>query len=323
MRNYDIIIVGGGPAGMTAALYASRRALKTLVISQDIGGQASLTLEVENYPGFEFSNGLELMEKFKKHAEKFGAEFLIDEVQKVEKKKDSNFIVKTASEDFNAEAVILAFGLSHQHLNVPGEERLTGRGVSYCATCDAPLFKGKKVAVVGGGNSAVEAAIYLSELASQVYLVHRRLEFKAEEFLANQLPGLSNLDTVLNSVVKEIKGKDRVESMVVADAIDRQKIREIPVDGVFIEIGLMVKADFIKGLVDLNKRNEIIITPDCETSVAGIFAAGDVTTVSYKQIVISAGEGSKAALRAYLYLQKKRGQKGVVIDWLSTKKKKK
>lgn len=306
---------------MTAALYTSRRGLKTLVISQDIGGQAAITPEVENYPGFESVDGLELMEKFRKHAEKFGTEFLIDEVQAVIKKEDGNFVVKTASENFGTEVVILAFGLSHQHLNVPGEERLTGRGVTYCATCDAPLFKGKKVAVVGGGNSAIDAAIYLSEIASQVHLIHRRSEFRGEEFLVNQLSDLTNVEVKLDSVIKEIKGKERVESITVVNVNEDQKTEEITVDGVFIEVGLVVKADFIKGLVDFNERNEIKISPDCETSVPGIFAAGDVTTVTYKQIVISAGEGCKAALQAYLYLQKKKGKKGaVVIDWIASKK---
>jgi len=322
MKTYDVIIVGGGPAGMTAALYTSRRGLKTLVVSQDIGGQAAITPEVENYPGFESVGGLELMEKFKKHAEKFGAEFLIDEAQAVNKKEDGNFTVKTASENFNTEAVILAFGLSHQHLNVPGEEQLIGRGVTYCATCDAPLFKGKKVAVVGGGNSAVDAAIYLSEIASQVHLIHRRSEFRAEEFLVNRLSSLTNIEVKLDSVIKEIKGKERVESITVVNVNEDQKNEEITVDGVFIEVGLVVKADFIKGLVNLNERNEIKISSACETSVPGIFAAGDVTAVTYKQIVISAGEGCKAALQAYLYLQEKKGKKGaVMIDWIASKKK--
>lgn len=322
MKIYDVVIVGGGPAGMTAALYTSRRGLKTLVVSQDIGGQAAITPEVENYPGFESVGGLELMDKFKKHAEKFGAEFLIDEVQAVNKEEDGNFSVKTASEDFNAETVILAFGLSHQHLNVPGEERLIGRGVTYCATCDAPLFKGKKVAVAGGGNSAVDAAIYLSKIASQVHLIHRRSEFRAEEFLVNQLSGLTNVEVKLDSVIKEIKGQERVKSITMANVNEDQKTEEIMVDGVFIEIGLVVKADFIKGLVDFNERNEIKISPDCETSVPGIFSAGDVTTVTYKQIVVSAGEGCKAALQAYLYLQRKKGKKGaVMIDWVSSGKK--
>jgi len=320
-KKYDVIIVGAGPAGMTAAIYTSRRAMKTLVISQDIGGQAALTPEVENYPGIETTNGLELMEKFRKHAEKFGAEFLIDDVQSVKKNDDGNFIVKTASNGHQAETVILAFGLSHRHLNVPGEEELTGRGVSYCSTCDGPLFKDKTVAVVGGGNSALESSLYLADIAKQVYLIHRRTKFRGEEFYVNQLTSKKNIELVLDTEVKEIKGKDRVGSVVTKDVNDESKTREIKVDGVFIEIGLVVKADFIKGLVDVNDRNEIKITAENETSIPGIFSAGDVTTVPYKQIVVSAGEGCKAALQAYLYLQKKRGQNGAMIDWVSSKKK--
>lgn len=315
MKAYDIIIVGAGPGGMTAALYTARRALKTLVISQDIGGQAATTTTVENYPGFESIGGGELMDKFRQHAEKAGAEFLIDEVQGIVRQPAGDFVVKTASEEFSAEAVILAFGLSHRHLNVPGEERLIGKGVVYCATCDGPLYRNKRVAVVGGGNSAVEAATYMSKIAERVYVVHRQSTFSAEEYLVNQLSKLPNVELVLNSVVREIRGQERVVSVLIFGVHGLEKTKEIAVDGVFVETGLIVKADFIRGLVSLNGKNEIKISPDCETSVPGIFAAGDVTTVTYKQIIISAGEGCKAALQAYLYIQKKHGKTGVMIDW--------
>lgn len=319
---YDVIIIGGGASGLTAAIYTSRRAMTTLVVSQDVGGQASTTPDVENYPGFESINGLELMMKFKNQAEKFGAEFVLDEIKKVEKNADGSFTVRTASTSYAAATVILAFGLSHRHLGVPGEDRLTGRGVTYCATCDAPLYKGKTVVVVGGGNSALDATLYLSKIAAKVYLVHRRQEFNGESFLVDQLKEAANVELVLNATVTEIKGDQRVTSVIVADVDDVQKAREIATDGVFIEIGFVVKADFVKGLVEVDARNQIKISPDCETSVPGMFAAGDVTTVTYKQIVVSAGEGCKAALQAYLYLQKKQGKKGVMIDWASAKKKK-
>ena len=315
MKHYDVIIVGAGPAGMTAALYTARRALKTLVISQDIGGQAATTTTVENYPGFESIGGGELSEKFRQHAEKAGAEFLVDEVQGVVRQPAGDFVVKTAGEEFLAEAVILAFGLSHRHLNVPGEGQLIGKGVVYCATCDGPLYKHKRIAVVGGGNSAVEAATYMSKIAERVYVVHRQSTFSAEEYLVNQLSKLPNVELVLNSVVREIRGQERVTSVLVSGVHEPEKTKEIAIDGVFVEIGLIVKADFIRGLVSLNEKNEIKISPDCETSVPGIFAAGDVTTVTYKQIIISAGEGCKAALQAYLYIQKKHGKTGVMIDW--------
>jgi thioredoxin-disulfide reductase len=315
MVKYDVIIIGGGAAGLTAAIYASRRAMKTLVISQDIGGQASTTPDIENYPGFESINGSELMNKFHKQAEKFGAEFVFDEVKQIKKNESGTFYVITVSEKYESATVILAFGLSHRHLGVPGEDYLTGRGVSYCATCDGPLYKGKRVVVVGGGNSALDAAIYLSKIASQVYLIHRQSTFKGEAFLIDRLAKLSNVELVREVVVTEIKGEQRVQSIVVTPAKKTDKTKEIPVDGVFIEIGCVVKADFIRGLVDLDEKDQINITPDCETSTPGIFAAGDVTTVTYKQIIVSAGEGCKAALQAYMYVQKKRGKKGVIIDW--------
>lgn len=317
---YDVIIIGGGAAGLTAAIYTARRAMKTLVISQDIGGQAATTLLVENYPGFESIGGTDLMLKFKKQAEKFGAEFVFDEVSRVEKKEDY-FIVQTASGPYETETVILAFGLSHRHLNVEGEEKLIGRGVSYCATCDGPLYKGKTVAVIGGGNSALCSAQYLADLASKVYLIHRSDEFRGEEIMANQLKASPKVELVVNSVVTNIIGEQKVEALTVAEARNPQKLKNIPVEGIFIEIGFVVKSGFIKDLIEVDEKNQIKVSSNNETSVPGIFAAGDVTTVTYKQIVISAGEGSKAALQAYSYLQKKRGKSGTMIDWSTGKKK--
>jgi len=317
---YEVIIVGAGAAGLTAAIYTARRAMKTLVVSQDIGGQASTASVVENYPGFEPINGVELMDKFRAQAQKFGAEIVIDEIRKIQPQPDGSFTVSTSNHVHRTETVILAFGLSHRHLEVPGEEKLAGRGVVYCATCDGPLYKGKRVAIVGGGNSALDAGVYMSDIASHVYMIHRRPEFRGEEVLADQLKKKSNVEFILNSQIKEIKGEQRVASIIVKDVNEAAKIREVELDGVFVEIGYVVKADFIKGLVEVDAQNQIKISPDCETSRPGIFAAGDVTTVSYKQIVISAGEGCKAALRAHLYLQKKRGQHGIIIDWLKVKK---
>jgi thioredoxin reductase (NADPH) len=313
---YDVIIVGAGPAGLTATIYTTRRNLKTLVISQDIGGQAATTSEVENYPGFDWIDGFELTQKFQNQAKKFGAELIINEVMKIEK-KDHFFKVETPSEKYETHSVILAFGLTHRHLNVPGEEKLIGHGVSYCATCDGPLFKDKKVAVVGGGSSAIETALYMSEMAKQVYIIHRRDQYNGEEIMVKRLNKDKKIEQVLNSQTVEIKGREKVEAIVVKN--NQEVIREIPVDGIFVEIGLEVKSDFIKSLVDLDERNQIKITGTNETSQSGIFAAGDVTDIVYKQIVIAAGEGAKAALSAYKYLQ---GKKGLVVtvDWGKKKK---
>lgn len=315
---YDTIIVGAGAAGLTAAIYTSRRAMKTLVISQDVGGQAATTNEIENYPGVDFSDGPSMMNKFKAQGEKFGAQFVFAEVTKVEQAHDAEgkplFFVSTPTERFTGHTVILAYGLTHRHLGVPGEKELGGRGVSYCATCDAPLFKGKAVAVVGGGNSAVDAVLLLAKLCPKVYLVHRRAEFRAEAFLLEQLKQ-PQVELVLDSEVKEIKGEGRVGSLVVYDVNDTAKERELPVQGIFVEVGFVVNSKLIEGLVELDQRKQVKISMDAETSTPGIFAAGDITTISYKQIIVSAGWGATAALKAYEYLQKTRGFRGVSIDW--------
>jgi len=309
---YDVIIIGAGAAGMTAALYAARRALKTLVISKDIGGQATMTSHIENYPGIDLINGMELMLKFKNQAEKFGAEFVFGEVRKIKKEKDI-FTVWANGGNYKAQVLILAFGLTPRDLGVPGEEKFRGKGISYCATCDAPLYKNKIVAVVGGGNSALDAAFLLSKMAVKVYLIHRREEFRGEEILIKRVKENSNIELILNSEVREVKGDKKIESILIED--NQGKKREIKIDGVFVEIGHEVKADFIRGLVNLNEKNEIIVDCNCQTSEPGIFAAGDVTNMEYKQIVISAGEGAKAALSAYRYLEEKTGKRGMGIDW--------
>lgn len=308
---YDVIIVGGAAAGLTAAIYTTRRALKTLILTQDIGGQAASTPDIENYPGYDHIDGMELMGKFKDQAEKYGAEIIYQEVKEVI--KDGDIIkAKTNTDEFQARSVILAFGLTHRHLGVPGEEEFGGKGVSYCATCDAPLFKQKDVAVVGGGNSALDAAILLSKLANKVYLVHRRDEFRGEQVLIDRVKETENIEIIYNSKVKEIQGEMLVNKLVVTYIENESKIREIDLQGVFVEIGFQVKGDLVKDLVDLDASNQILVNKNNETSATGIFAAGDVTDIAYKQIIISAGEGAKAALQAYKYLN---AGKTTGVDW--------
>ncbi|MBU1039103.1 FAD-dependent oxidoreductase [Patescibacteria group bacterium] len=317
-KMYDTIIVGGGAAGLTAALYASRRAMKTLILSQDVGGQAATTTEIENYPGTGLVTGPDLMNNFKEQAEKFGAEFKIGEVIKITEVKDEKslpiFTVLTSTESFRAYSVILAYGLTHRHLGVPGEKELGGRGVSYCATCDAPLFKNKTVAVVGGGNSAVDAALLLAKLCPQVYLIHRSKDFRAEAVLVEQLKQ-AHIEVILESEVKEIAGQEMVEKIILKSTDPKNNNRSIEVQGVFVEVGFVVNSQLIEGLVALDERKQIKINLDSETSRPGILAAGDITNIAYKQIVVSAGWGATAALRAYEYLQKVRGFRGVKIDW--------
>jgi len=309
---YDVIIVGAGSAGLTAALYASRRDLNTLVLSQDIGGQTATTHVVENYPGIEKTEGPNLMLSFMNQAKKFGAEIKTAEVKEI-KKEDKKFNVKTSgNESYQAHAVILAFGLSHRHLNVPGEDKYIGKGVAYCATCDAPLYKGKKVAVVGGGSSALEAALLLAKNSPRVYLIHRRNEFRGESVLVKQVLNNKKIEKVYEAQVKEIKGNESVNKLIITQ---KNKEKEIEVAGIFVEIGFEVKGDFVKNLVKQDEKKQIITDQDGRTSAEGVFAAGDVTDTSYKQIVISAGEGAKAALSAHKYLQKKGLAKGATIDW--------
>jgi thioredoxin-disulfide reductase len=304
---YDVIVIGSGPAGLSAAIYAGRRKMKTLVIAMEIGGQPNETPKVENYPGYLSIAGEKLMQKFYKQAVKAGAEFATEEVKAVEE-AEGKFLVKTVDKQFSCKALILAFGRTPRKLNVPGEEKFTGRGVSYCATCDMMFFKSKTIAVVGGGNSALDAAIYGSKVASQVYLIHRRGEFRAFESLVETAKKKSNIKFVLNSVVKEIRGNERVNSILVED-VNTHEVKELAVDGVFVEIGSEVDTSFVKHLVKVDENNQIVVNrntetfyPDKDVVRPGIFAAGDVTNVPFKQIVVAAGDGCKAALQAYNYL---------------------
>ena len=318
MKIYDVIVVGAGPAGMAAAIYTSRRALATLVISKDIGGQAAATDIIENYPGFETINGFELMQKFMQQSVKTGSEFKSGEVTKVEKNPDDTYVVTTVVEQFQARSIILAFGLTPRDLNVPGEAELKYKGITHCATCDGPLFKGKDVIVVGGGNSALEAVEYMSRLATKVYAVVRAGKYKGEQITVDKISRYPNVEIIYNSAVKEIKGQGKVESVIIGPsaADDPAGQREIVAQGVFVEIGYVAKTDWVGNLVKLNERKEIISDRDNKTSDAGVFACGDVSDITYKQAVISAGEGAKAALQAAKYLASKAGKDALIgTDW--------
>ncbi len=310
---YDVIIVGGASAGLTAAIYASRRAMKTLVLTKDIGGQLSTTPDVENYPGFETITGWDLSEKFKKQAEKFGAEVKFTEVTAV-KQDGEDFIVEAHETSYRTRTVILAFGKTPRNLEVPGEKEFQGKGVSYCATCDIPLYKGKTVVIVGGGNSAIDAAIYGSKISDKIYLVHRRDAFRAEQVLIDRMKAAPNIEIIYNSIAKEITGDTVVRGLTITD-INTGEDRKLEVGGVFVEIGYVVKAEFIKDLVEFSPVKEITTDDHMMTSVPGIFAAGDVTNSVYKQAVISAGEGCTAALAAFEYLIKKEGRRVAMVDW--------
>ncbi len=300
---YDLIIIGGGPAGLTAAIYAARRAVKTLVLAKEFGGQAVYASKVENFPGFDLIPGYELMEKIKAQAEHLGAEVKSVETSEI---KNENGIFSVRDKDggvYESKSLILSFGAVPRKLGLPSEDKFKGNGISYCATCDAPFYRNKNVAVIGGGNAALDAALLLAKFASRVYLIHRRDEFKGEVVRVNDVKKLQNVEIILNSEVKEIKGERNIEGVTVVDAKTGES-RDLEVNGIFVEIGHIVESDFVSKIVTLDERKQIIVNDKNETNVAGVFAAGDATTVPYKQIVIAAGEGAKAALSAYSYLQK-------------------
>jgi thioredoxin reductase (NADPH) len=311
-------------------MYASRQGLKTLVITKDIGGQALLTNDIENYPPFEHVGGFELMQKFEQQARSFGAEFAYEEVLSITEQKEEDrggsgggFTVKTNNNnnEYSGRALILAFGKTPKDLNVKGEKELGGKGVSYCAVCDGPFFKNKKVAIVGAGDQALEAAIYLKELASQLYIIHRTDKPVGSEESIDLLQNKDNnnntkISFVSNSIVKAINGNSKVESLTVYDSKTKYESK-LDVDGIFVEMGYVARTDIVKDLVKLNSSKEIIVDKYCGTSTKGIFAAGDVTDVPYKQAIISAGQGAIAALSAYNYLQRLKGKPAIRTDWKS------
>jgi len=302
---YELIIIGAGPAGMTAAVYAARKRINTLLISGDVGGQVLTTWAVENYMGYQFIEGRELMQKFEEQVKQFPADVKIEIGQRVERlsRMDRGFEVKTdKGESHQAKAVIFATGKRPRQLDVPGEKELLGRGVTYCALCDGPLFAGMKVAVIGGGNSALEAADDMVKIADRVYLVSLT-PLTGDQILIDKVKGAENLTMFLEHEVVEIRGGNFVEGIRIIDLKNKQE-KELEVGGVFVEIGLIPNSEFMKGVVTLNHLGEIEVSCANETGVPGLFAAGDVTSVPEKQIVVAAGEGAKAALQAYSYLQR-------------------
>jgi len=302
---YELIIIGGGPAGMTASVYAARKKINTLLISGDIGGQGLTTWLVENYMGYQFIEGRELMQKFEEQVKQFPTDVKVEVGKRAERlsRVDGGFEVRTdRGETYQAKAAILATGKRPRKLNVPGEKELLGRGVTYCAICDGPLFADVKVAVIGGGNSALEAADDMVKIADHVYLVSLT-PLTGDQILIDKVKAANNLTIFLEHEVLEIKGDSRVKGIKIRDLKSKQE-RELEVGGIFIEIGLIPNSELVKELVTLNRLGEIEVNCGNETGVPGFFAAGDVTSVPDKQIVIAAGEGAKAALQAHRYLQR-------------------
>jgi len=303
MKVYDVAIIGAGPAGLSAAIYAVRKNLSTILIAFDLGGQLGTTYEVENYPGFQLVTGPDLVQKFYEHAEKYGIEKLIGEkVTKMQVDGRTKAIETASGREVRAKSVIVTTGAQKRKLNIPGEKELAGRGVVYCSTCDGPLFKDLTIAIVGGGNSGLEAAIEMDGIAKKVYLVSRG-EWSGDEILQDKVMTAKRVEVLKNHQPLTIHGKDRVEGFSVKN-LQTEEERRLDVQGVFIEVGLYPNTDFLLDLVETNERGEIKVDRHGQTGVRGLFAAGDATDSHDKQIVIAAGEGAAAALAAFEYLVK-------------------
>jgi NADH-dependent peroxiredoxin subunit F len=305
MITYDLIIIGGGPAGIAAGIYAVRQRLNTLLITKSFGGQITRkTVGIENYPGFEKISGFDLIRKFEKHLRKHKIDIERDVVKSV-KKIGEDFLVLTGDKrHFQAKAIIIASGADPRPLEIPGEKKFIGKGVSYCTTCDGPLFANKTVAVVGGGNSGFEAAVFLAKWAEKVYILEHGSHVKADQEAQEKVGKTGKIEVITSVSLKKVQGKDFVDSMVYQDG-KTNKINSLKVDGIFVEIGSQPATSFVRGLVDFNEKDEIIIDlGTMQTKTPGLYAAGDVSNVLSKQIVIATGEGAKAALCASWYVQK-------------------
>lgn len=300
---YDMMIIGGGPAGLSASVYAARKQLKTLLISRDIGGQINTTLGIENYLGYQFIEGPELIGKFNSQVDKYPIEQKIGlNVTRLEKINGGFQATTESGESYRAKVVVFAAGKKPRKLNVPGEADFAGKGVSYCAICDGPVFSGQRVAIVGGGNSAIEAVLDLVKIASHVDMVSLT-RLTGDTLLAGQLKNSKKLKVFTEHRVEKIEGQGFVNGMVIKDIKSRQQKR-LDVTGIFVEIGMVPNSKPLTNLLTLNEEGEVPISRSGETTVPGLYAAGDVTDVPEKQIVVAAGEGAKAALQAHRYLRR-------------------
>src|SRR5438093_7571926 len=311
---YEIIVVGAGPAGQTAALYAGRSRIPTLVLERGIpGGELWNTAEVEDYPGFELIMGPELADKMQKHAEKFGAQFETAEVTLVSLDGDDRVVVTADVREFRAPAVIVAAGGEPRKLGVPGEQELAGKGVSYCAVCDGAFFEGEDIAVVGGGDSAVEEGTFLTRYGRKVYVIHRRDRYRAQPILIEQMRASGKVEEVLNTVVEEIHGDNGRVSYLTVRNLDSDERSELRVGAVFPFVGFIPHSDIfddeIAGRIELDSSGHIVTNERMETVVPGIYAAGDVRSQYVRQVTNAVGDATTAALAAHAYVEKKKHQK--------------
>jgi thioredoxin reductase (NADPH) len=298
---YDLIVIGGGPAALGCAIYAARFSMDLFIIGETYGGLIATTHVVENYPGITSASGSELMEMFREHIKSLDIPYISDKVDQIEQDKEGDhFILKTFFQTFKTRTVCIATGSERRKLGIPGEEKYAGKGVSYCATCDGPFFKDKKVAVIGGSDSAAKEALFLAKHAEKVYIIYRRDEIRAEPINKQRVLENKNIEIIYNTNITKINGNDNVTSV----SLDRGD--ELAVEGVFIEIGAEPASELAKELgVDLNKKGEIIINRKSQTNIEGIYAAGDVADSPFKQAITGVSEGVKAAYAAFDYLKKK------------------
>ncbi len=295
---YDLVIIGSGPAGLSAAIYAKRAGMNLLVLEKNpmSGGQVLNTYEVDNYLGMPGINGFDMGMEFRKHADKLGVAFKEAQVTGITRKGEVN-LVHTAKEEFETKTVILATGAEHAHLQVPGEEELSGMGVSYCATCDGAFFRNQIVAVVGGGDVALEDAIYLARTCEKVYLIHRRDELRGAMVLQEELKALPNVEILYSHVVTKIQGSDMVEGLLLQE-VKTGKEKELPVSGVFVAVGIHPNTELIKGMTAHDEGGYILAGEDCATQVPGVFVAGDIRKKPLRQIITAVADGANAAISA-------------------------
>jgi len=300
---YELMIIGGGPAGLAASVYAARKKLEALLVSADIGGQVNWTMGIENYLGYQFIEGPDLIDKFQTQVSQFPIDQKIGyKVSRLEKIEGGFEATTETGDSYQARVAILATGKRPRQLNVPGEAEFIGRGVTYCAICDGPVFSGQRVAVVGGGNSALEAALDMVKIAEHVDLVSLT-KLTGDPILIDKLSDAKNLTIFTEYQTEKIEGQDFANGMLIRDSKSGESKR-LDVTGVFIEIGLVPNSEPVSGLIELNKWGEVPVSCACETTIPGLYAAGDVTNIPEKQIVVATGEGAKAALQAHRYLQR-------------------
>lgn len=298
---YHTIVIGASAAGISASIYLKRRGVNFLLISKDIGGEMALSGKVDNYPGIPETTGVELAKKFKEHLDKYEIKVIFDEVKEI-RKNENSFEVITEKDKYEAYSLIVATGSKPKKLNIPGEESFFHKGVSYCYVCDLPLFKGKKVAIIGGGNSALEAGLMASDICEFAYVITKNPQMKGDAILIEELKNKNNVKIIYNALTQEIFGENFVRGIKYLDIINN-KIEELYVDGVFIHIGMKPNTEFIPDEWNIkNSFGEIVVNKLCETAISGLFAAGDVTDLPYKQIGIAVGQGIISALSTINYL---------------------